>query len=65
METITVSYDASNETVRKLINSLISSGIFIKKENTFDDATVQAIDELKNGGGTRCNSFEEYLKAVQ
>ncbi len=65
METITVSYDASNETIRKLINSLINSGIFIKQETSFNDATAQAIEEIKNGGGTRCNSFEEYLKAIQ
>lgn len=65
MEMITLSYDASNKTIRKLINSLISSGIFIKKESTLNNYTIKAIEEIKNGGGTRCNSFDEYLEAVK
>lgn len=60
-----MSYDGSNATIKKLIDSLIASGIFIKRETPFKDETLQAIEEIKNGGGTRCNSFEEYLKAVQ
>lgn len=65
MKTITISYDASNDTIRKLINSLIDSGIFIKEESTLNDDTIKALDEIKNGGGIRCNSFDEYLEVVK
>lgn len=65
MKTITISYDANNDTIRKLINSLINSGIFIKKESTLNDDTIKALDEINNGGGIRCNSFDEYLEAVK
>lgn len=65
METITLSYDNNNTTIKKLVDSLIAAGIFIKKETSCNKKTLQAIEEIKNGGGLRCNSFEEYLKAVQ
>lgn len=67
METITLKYDASNALVRKLLESLIASGIFMPcdENDCFNDLTKNAIEEINKGGGVRCNSFEEYLKAIQ
>ena len=66
METITLRYDASNALVRKLLESLIASGIFTRcEESDFNDSTIQAIEEINQGGGIRCNTFDEYLKAIQ
>ena len=45
---------------RGLVRYLRDLGV-IEEPN---DATLAAMKELENGGGTRCNSFEEYLKAV-
>lgn len=30
-----------------------------------DDETLAAVREIKNGGGTRCGTFGDYLKTVQ
>ncbi len=66
METITLRYDANNVIVRRLLESLIASGIFTPcDEENFNDATMKAIEEIHQGGGIRCNTFEDYLKAIQ
>ena len=66
METITLRYDANNALIRKLLESLIVSGIFsVCEEGDFNGSTMQAIEEIRQGGGVRCNTFEEYLKAIQ
>ena len=66
METITLRYDANNAIVRRLLESLIASGIFTPcDEEDFNATTMEAIEEINQGGGIRCNTFEEYLKAIQ
>ena len=37
-------------------------------EHTMDEPneeTLAAVEEIRNGGGTRCDSFEDYLNEVQ
>ncbi len=35
-----------------------------KVEDVPNKQTMDAVEEIRNGGGTRCNSFEDYLEAV-
>lgn len=37
----------------------------MRNKEDFNDATMEAIEEINQGGGIRCNTFEEYLKAIQ
>ena len=46
---------------KSLIGYLRSLGV-IEEPNA---ETLAAVEEIRNGGGTRCDSFEEYLKAVE
>lgn len=60
MATYTVTIDERT----KAGNSLVS---YLRNLEVIDDpneATLSAISEIRNGGGTRCDSIEDYLKAV-
>jgi hypothetical protein len=61
MATYTVTINERTKAGRSLVGYLRSLGV-IDEPNA---ATLTAIQEIKNGGGTRCDSFEDYLKAVQ
>jgi len=67
MATVTLSYDAQNDIARKALDFLLSLGLFQRKDSltTAEKRTLKAIEELDNGKGTKCDSFEDYLKAVQ
>lgn len=51
-----------------MMKFLKSMGVFggkMTKRNKAKDLTQQAINEIKDGKGTRCKSFEEYLKEIE
>ncbi len=60
MATYTIHINERTKAGKELVRYLRDLGV-IEEPN---DATIAAMKELENGGGTRCNSFEEYLKAV-
>ena len=61
MATYTITVNEKTKQGKSLITYLRSLGV-IKEPNA---TTLKAIDEIRSGKVTRCNSFEEYLKAVQ
>lgn len=71
MATITLTYDGRNSIAQKALDFLLSLGIFNVGTNSSttmsaaEKRTRKAIEELDNGKGIVCNSFEDYLKAVQ
>lgn len=60
MATYTITVNEKTRAGKSLIGYLRSLGV-IEEPN---DATLKAMEEIRNGGGTRCESFEDYLKAV-
>ena len=61
MATYTITVNERTKAGKSLVGYLRSLGVIDEPNAT----TLAAAKELKNGGGTRCNSFEDYLKAVQ
>ena len=60
MATYTIRVNERTKAGRGLVRYLRDLGV-IEEPN---DTTLAAIQEIENGGGTRCESFEDYLKAV-
>ena len=60
MATYTITVNERTKAGKSLVGYLRSLGV-IDEPN---DATLAAISEIRNGGGTRCDSFDDYLKAV-
>lgn len=69
MTTIQISYNEKNAMAKKTIDFFLSLGIFKVHEVVETSAkkkTLKAIESVKKGEDiTYCNSFEEYLKAVE
>ena len=61
MATYTITVNERTKAGKSLVNYLRSLGV-IDEPN---DETLAAMREIKNGGGTRCETFEDYLKTVQ
>ncbi|MBO7416704.1 MAG: hypothetical protein J6U22_09025 [Bacteroidaceae bacterium] len=61
MATYTITVNEKTRAGKSLIRYLRSLGVVIEEPN---DATLKAMEEIRNGGGTHCDSFEDYLKAV-
>lgn len=61
MATYTITVNERTKAGKSLVNYLRNLGV-IDEPN---DATLAAVQEIKNGGGTKCETFEDYLKAVQ
>lgn len=61
MATYTITVNERTKAGKSLVNYLRDLGV-IDEPN---EATLAAVQEIKNGGGTRCETFEDYLKAVQ
>ena len=60
MATYTITIDERTKAGKSLVGYLRSLGII----NEPNKATVSAAEEIRNGQGTRCESFDDYLKAV-
>ena len=61
MATYTITVNERTKAGKILVNYLRDLGV-IDEPN---EATLAAVQEIKNGGGTRCETFEDYLNAVQ
>ena len=48
----------------KLMGGSLSRARKVEDAPVPNDATLVAIKEIQAGGGTRCESFDDYLKAV-
>lgn len=67
MTTVAITYNEKNSIAAKAMDFLLSLGVFKVKEveSPASRKTRKAIESMRSGKGiTRCNSFEEYLKAV-
>lgn len=67
MTTIALTYNEKNTIAKKAIEFLLSLGLFKIDEvkSPARNRTLKAIDNARKGKDiTRCNSFEDYLKAV-
>lgn len=61
MATYTVTINERTKAGKSLVGYLRSLGVI----NEPNAATLAAVEEIRKGGGTRCDSFEAYLKAVE
>jgi len=61
MATYTITINERTKAGRSLVDYLRNLGVIDEP----DDDTVVAIKEIRSGGGTRCESFEDYLNAVK
>ena len=61
MATYTITVNERTKAGKSLVNYLRDLGV-IDEPN---EATLAAVQEIKNGGGTRCETFEDYLNVVQ
>ena len=68
MATITLKYDGRSSVMRSLISAMIENGAVKesapKKLVSGYDLTLDALNEIEDGGGIVCESFEEYKKKV-
>lgn len=68
MTSVAMSYNEKNAIAKKAMEFLLSLDVFKIHEVTSPAKrkTMKAIEcALTGKGGTQCNSFEEYLKAVE
>ena len=61
MATYTITVNERTKAGKSLVSYLRDLGV-IDEPNA---ETLAAIKEIKSGGGTRCETFEDYFKAVQ
>lgn len=61
MATYTIRVNERTKAGRGLITYLRTLGV-IEEPN---DVTMRAVAEIESGKGIRCNTFKEYLQAVQ
>ncbi len=67
MTTVSLTYNEKNKIARKTMDYLLSLGLFkvVDPVSPSRRTTLKAIEDARNGKGlTRCESFEDYLKAV-
>lgn len=69
MSVVTVNINERTSAGRALLEYLKTLGVIVsgpKKEvkKTGMDLTLEAINELKKGEGTKCKDFEDYKKKV-
>lgn len=69
MATITLEYDGRNKLMQDLIALLEKYGAkrkdVAKEDEDPTDITLKAIEEIRNGKGVRCKTFEEYKGSVR
>ena len=61
MATYTITIDERTKSGKKVVDYLKSHGIIEVPNET----TRKAIQEIREGKGTVCNTFEEYLEAIK
>ncbi len=69
MATISLKYDARNRIAQKTVEFILSLGIFTvddkPKMSSAEKKTRKAIEEIENGRGIVCDTFEDFLSAVK
>lgn len=67
MATISLEYDGRNVIAQKAMDFILSLGVFRKVEtlNSAERKTLKAIQEIEDGKGTVCNTFDDYLEAIK
>ena len=67
MATISLEYDGKNIIAQKAMDFILSLGVFHRVDtlNSAEKKTLKAIQEIENGKGTVCNTYEEYLEAIK
>ncbi|GEM_PF-1765822 len=66
MEVITISYNGKNKIANAIVNLIEASGVFdILRDNEPNETTIEAINELKNGGGFTANGLDDLFKQLQ
>lgn len=63
MATITLNFDARNVASKKLIDAILSTGLF-KAEKTIKGLD-EALSEVKEGKTVKCSDFNDYKKKVK
>ena len=61
MAIYTININERTNAGKSLVGYLRNLGVIQEPNAT----TLAAVREIKSGGGTRCDSFDEYLKAVK
>lgn len=62
MKTITLSYDGSSSVAKKGLEYILSLGVFkVVEDYEPNEETLEAMKELREGGGTVYNSVEEMI----
>ncbi len=61
MATYTITIDERTKSGKRVVDYLKSHGIIEVPNET----TRKAIQEIREGKGTVCNTFEEYLEAIK
>ena len=65
METITLEYDTQDIVIQKLIEAILAAGAIEKgRQKSGKSATLQALDDIRNGNVTRCKDFDDYLEKI-
>jgi hypothetical protein len=68
MATYTITVNERTTTGKAVVEFLRSLGILREKETKKEkeiDLTQKAINEIKEGKGIRCRTFEDYLKEME
>lgn len=60
MATYTITVNERTKAGKSLVDYLRNLGVIDEPK----DETLAAAKEIEEGGGTRCDTFEDYLKAV-
>lgn len=60
MATYTVTINERTKAGKSLVKYLRNLGVL----DETNKATMAGVKEIQHGGGTRCESFDEYLKTV-
>jgi len=67
MATISLTYNERNSIALRTIEYILSLGVFsnVQNDTAAKRRTLKAISDVRTGKNvTRCESFEDYLKAV-
>ena len=60
MATYTITIDERTKDGKSLVRYLRELGVIMDP----NDVTLAAVKEIRNGGGNRCETFEDYINAV-
>ncbi len=62
MATITLKYDARNNTAKKALDFILSLKVFQVEERKTE--LQKAIEEVETGKTTKCKDFDDFVKKI-